>query len=87
MCPYCIGGESIKFRILGMKRSVCAVMERCSSDGGGSTVSKVNFHTEFNQQYVQFQETIKYMHTIYNTCMPCAALDKIMVKVYNDDEN
>ena len=58
MCPYCIGGESIKFHILGMKRSVCTVMERCSPDGEGSTVSKVNVHTEFNQYYVQFQETI-----------------------------
>ena len=61
------------------------VMERCSPDGGGSTVSKVNFDTEFNQYYVQFQETIKYMHTI--TWMPCAALDKLMVKVYNNNEN
>ena len=56
-------------------------------DSGGLTVSKVNGHTEFNQYYVQFQETIKYMQTTYNTCMPCAALDKIMVKIYNNTEN
>ena len=66
MYPYCIGGESIKFRILGMKRSVCTVMERCSPDGEGSTVSKVNVHTEFNQYYVQFQETVN-IRTLYTT--------------------
>ena len=42
------------------------VMERCSPDGGGSTVSKVNVHTEFNQYYVQFQETVN-ICTLYTT--------------------
>ena len=36
-------------------------------DSCGLTVSKVNGHTEFNQYYVQCQETIKYMQTTYNT--------------------
>ena len=57
-------------------------------DSGGLTVSKVNGHTEFNQYYVQCQETIKYnADYIQHTCMPCAALHKIMVKIYNNTEN
>ena len=51
---------------------------------GDRLCQKLTF-TEFNQYYVQFQETIKYMRTI--TWMPCAALDKLMVKVYNNNEN
>ena len=43
-------------------------------DLGGLTVSKVNVHTEFNQYYVQFQETIKiyadyiqHVHALWGT--------------------
>ena len=42
------------------------VMERCSPDGGGSTMSKINVHTEFNQYDVQFQETVN-ICTLYIT--------------------
>ena len=41
-------------------------------DSGGLTVSKVNVHTEFNQYYVQFQETIKiyadYIQHVHALC-------------------
>ena len=64
------------------------VMERCSPQMEGDrlcqklTVTQSLINTMYNSRRL-----LKYMHTIYNTCMPCAALDKIMVKIYNNTEN
>ena len=64
------------------------VMAKCPPmDSGGLTVSKVNVHTEFNQYYVQFQETIKIYADYIQHVHALGALDKIIVKIHNITEN
>ena len=58
-------------------------------DSGGLTVSKVNVHTEFNQYYVQFQETIKiyahyiqHLHALCSTRQNTVKFRKISASMY-----
>ena len=86
--PSCSQGESklintdtqVKFpyfkcvRLVGVGSVRMVIMAKCPPmDSGGLTVSKVNVHTEFNQYYVQFQETIKiYAHYIQHLHALCS---------------
>ena len=78
MGPFSWGGGGVREGV----GSVRMVMEECPPDGLGR-----NGHTEFNQYYVQFQETIKIYADYIQHVHALGALDKIIVKIHNITEN